>query len=256
MAIVELRELDALDELQQAETLLASIWGAPVLAVDLLRALVVSGNYVAGAWVGPDLVAATAGMLGRDAAGVHLHSIVTGVRPDERTRGVGYALKQHQRAWAAARGIGTIMWTFDPLVRRNAWFNLTRLGAVVTAYHENLYGPMDDTFNRGDETDRCVASWTVDGGTESTSEEPGRPASAAHVLSAAPDGEPVCGEREPGAVLLAWVPEDIVAVRERDPGLARAWRIAARGTLGAAIASGWTATAMLRSGEYVLEPPP
>jgi hypothetical protein len=51
------------------------------------------------------------------------------------------------------------------------------------------------------------------------------------------------------------VPEDIVAIRTHDPALARAWRLAARATIGGAIASGWTATAMLRSGEYVLEPP-
>jgi predicted GNAT superfamily acetyltransferase len=248
------RELVTLEELQQAEALLAEIWGATVFTADLLRALVMSGNYVAGQWRGGELLAASAGILGHDDDGLHLHSLVTGVRPGEQSGGHGYAQKQHQRGWALMRDIPRITWTFDPLVRRNAWFNLTRLGATVTAYHENLYGPMDDVFNRGDETDRCVASWRVHGDAVSTS-EPEAPAIAAHVLTASANGAPVCHDREPGAVLLAWVPEDIVAIRERDSELARAWRLAARATIGAAIDDGWTATTVLRSGEYVLEPP-
>jgi predicted GNAT superfamily acetyltransferase len=250
---VEVHELAALSELQQAEALLTAIWHAPVLTADLLRALVMTGNYVAGAWQEGELIGASAGVYGRDDSGLHLHSIVTGVRPGAQSHGAGYALKQHQRVWAVDRGIGVIMWTFDPLVRRNAWFNLSKLGATVTAYHENLYGPMDDAFNRGDETDRCVASWRVD---RDRRPAPMEPFDAVVILSAAADGEPVCRDAEPGAALLAWVPEDIVAIRARDPVRARSWRLAARATLGTAIESGWTATAMLRSGEYVLEPPP
>jgi predicted GNAT superfamily acetyltransferase len=243
-----------LDDLQAVEALLAEIWAATLFTADLLRALVMTGNYVAGASRGGELLGASAGIFGRDDDRLYLHSLVTGVRPGTQSHGAGFALKQHQRAWATARGIGLITWTFDPLVRRNAWFNLTKLGATVTAYHENLYGPLDDVFNRGDDTDRCVVSWYLHGDAVPTA-EPAEPPSAIRVLDTSGTGEPVCRDREPSAVLLAWVPEDIVAIRARDPARARAWRLAARATLGAAIEEGWTATAMLRSGEYVLEPP-
>ncbi|NEP08647.1 MAG: GNAT family N-acetyltransferase, partial [Okeania sp. SIO4D6] len=47
---------------------------------------------------------------------------MTGILPGVQHSGVGRAMKQHQRDWAIERGIPWITWTFDPLVRRNAWF--------------------------------------------------------------------------------------------------------------------------------------
>lgn len=261
---VEVRELTELGELQQATSLLSTIWGrpstSPTIETDMLRAFALTGNYVAGAWRGSDLVGAATGIHGRNDNGIYLHSVVTGVAPSDQTRHIGFALKQHQRAWALARGIDLITWTFDPLVRRNAWFNLTRLGAEVTGYHENLYGPMDDAINRGDETDRCVVSWRLTGARANAaatgSLERSDPPDAVRILAEATNGEPVCAAPAAGAVLLAWVPEDIAALRLHHPDKARAWRSAARATLGRAIADGYTATAMLRSGWYVLEPRP
>jgi hypothetical protein len=63
-----------------------------------------------------------------------LHSHVTGVVDSMRHAGVGRAIKLHQRDWAAERGLDWITWTFDPLVRRNAWFNIAILGADVHSY--------------------------------------------------------------------------------------------------------------------------
>ena len=79
---------------------------------------------------------------------------------------------------------------------------------------------------------------------------------AARILVAGPAGEPVgtAVAGPAGDVLLAWVPEDIAAMRADDPAQARAWRAAARDTLGRALAGGYAAVDMLRSGWYVLEP--
>ena len=76
-------------------------------------------------------------------------------------RNVGYALKLHQRAWALQRGIATITWTFDPLVRRNAYFNLAKLGVRATRYLPNFYGAMQDPINAGDDTDRLLVDWDL-----------------------------------------------------------------------------------------------
>jgi predicted GNAT superfamily acetyltransferase len=65
----------------------------------------------------------------------------------------------------------------------------------------------------------------------------------------------VCSGAPAGRTLLAWVPEDITAMRAHDAERAHAWRVAARNTLGEAVAEGYRATAMLRSGCYVLESP-
>jgi predicted GNAT superfamily acetyltransferase len=67
------------------------------------------------------------------------------------------------------------------------------------------------------------------------------------ILDEGPTAAPVAGE-----LLLAWVPEDIVALRRSDPGRAQAWRRAARDSFGKAIDDGYVATAMSRSGWYVL----
>ena len=52
--------------------------------------------------------------------------------------------------------------------------------------------------------------------------------------------------------LYAWIPEDIVTLRETDPGCAGAWRQAARDTIGQALADGYRADAITRDGWLVL----
>ena len=264
-AHVELRELTTLAEAQQAEWLLSAIWGrpvdAPTLATDLLRAFSTTGNYVAGAWRGDELVGAAVGIHGRCAERAYLYSVVTGVRSGDQTAHVGFALKQHQRAWALSRDLDLIRWTFDPLVRRNAYFNLTKLGAEVTGYHEDFYGPMHDDFNRGDESDRCVVSWWIAGERAQHAATGDMSLSVSDevvdglgtcILVEGPGGEPVC-HAPSGPVVLAWVPDDIMAIRAREPERARAWRLAVRQTLGHAVEGAYTGVAMMRSGWYLLE---
>ncbi|GAA1896234.1 hypothetical protein [Actinomadura bangladeshensis] len=41
----------------------------------------------------------------------------------------------------------SVIWTFDPPVRRNAHFNLAKLGARAEAYLENHYGQLPDAIN-------------------------------------------------------------------------------------------------------------
>ncbi|PJI52362.1 hypothetical protein CTI14_43535, partial [Methylobacterium radiotolerans] len=67
-----------------------------------------------------------------------LHSHIAGVSGRMRGRSVGFALKVHQRAWALSEGLEEISWTFDPLISRNAHFNLVKLAAEPTSYHRNF----------------------------------------------------------------------------------------------------------------------
>jgi predicted GNAT superfamily acetyltransferase len=247
------RPLVEMHELSAASDLLAAIWGFPPdqgpVTPELLRAFVHTDNYVAGAWHDGVLVGASAGFLGRHPGedAVHLHSHISGVASDRQGGAVGYALKQHQRSWALERGIGVIEWTFDPLVRRNAYFNVSKLGALIVGFEADFYGPMRDAINAGDETDRAVARWDL----QAPSRPPVDVDGAAVILRADGSGRPVA-DRVDGPVLRAWIPEDRQALRDTDPALARGWRHALRETVGRALRRGYVAVGMTRDGWYTL----
>jgi predicted GNAT superfamily acetyltransferase len=252
----DVRPLVEMADLGSAADLLAAIWGYPVgqgpATPELLRALSHSGNYVAGAWVDGDLIGASAGWLGRHAGedAVHLHSHISGVVADRQGGRVGYALKQHQRQWALERDVTTIEWTFDPLVRRNAYFNLAKLGAAVVAFEPDFYGTMRDAINAGEKTDRVVARWDLRAGPVATSD---RSEADGEVILRADDADrPVADAGGRAHTLRAWIPEDYLRLRESDPGLARGWRQALRETVGAALQHGYVAVGMTRDGWYTL----
>ena len=141
-----------------------SVWGStpPVVTVELLTAVAHGGGYVALARAADGRpVGASLGLLARHDDAPALHSHVTGLVEDVRGTGVGRALKLHQRDWAAAHGLDRIVWTFDPLVRRNAWFNLEVLGAEAREYLPSFYGTMSDAINAGDRSDRLLVVWDV-----------------------------------------------------------------------------------------------
>jgi predicted GNAT superfamily acetyltransferase len=258
-------ELTELDDLRALERLFADVWersGDPPIGSDVLKALSHSGNYVAGVRLGGTLVGGLVGWLGGVPPDhLHLHSHILGVTAGSQARGLGFDLKQHQRAWCLDRGVTVIEWTFDPLVRRNAYFNLNKLGAEARAYVVNLYGEMRDGLNAGEKSDRLVISWRLDSQAARDAAE-GRPHDPAAedlqrwridtLLSVGRDGEPVPGSSA-ARVVTCQVPEDIVAVRRSDPQLAHAWRMAVRKALTAAFDAGYRVTGVTRTGWYVLE---
>jgi predicted GNAT superfamily acetyltransferase len=255
---VVVRALDTLSELEAASALIERIWddGEPKAPITTLRALSHAGSFVAGAYEGSELVGVSFGFLGLDASDVHLHSHITGVAPHFRGRSVGYALKQFQRSWSLARGITVAQWTADPLVRGNAYFNLVKLGASIVGYHDDFYGLLRDRLNAGGASDRAVIRWELV--SDRSIRAASRPIAApvlgegAVILRADEDRRPEIGAPVLDATLHAWIPEDIVALRATDPDLALAWRQAARGTIGRALADGYRADMITRDGWLVL----
>jgi predicted GNAT superfamily acetyltransferase len=194
-----------------------------------------------------------------------LHSHIAGVLPAGLGRSVGFALKLHQRAWALRRRVAVIAWTFDPLICRNAYFNLAKLGARPAEYLPNFYGAMDDAINGGTETDRMLVRWELRSGlavgaraarppATSADDERGRGAVAA--LSAGPDGRPVTAPPpavQPGPrTLLVGVPADVETMRMTDPAGAAQWRLALRNVLAPLLAGGARVTGFDKSGWYVV----
>jgi len=260
---VVVRDVTELDELDAVYRLYDGIWRPfpdnPPVTTKLLRALSKAGNYVSGAFDGPMLVGAGVGFFGAPAAHV-LHSHVAGVSAAALGRQVGFALKLHQRAWAMARGISLVEWTFDPLVGRNAHFNITKLGALPVEYLTNFYGGMDDGINGGGDSDRLLVRWELAAdavgracaGTPLPGDaEAERARGAVVALGRSAHDTPVLGSLE-GETLLVAVPHDIGNLRSIDPGQAKEWRGAVREVLGAALADGARITGFDRAGWYVL----
>jgi predicted GNAT superfamily acetyltransferase len=235
----------------------------PPVTAGVLRALVHAGNYCAVAWDGADPVGVCIGFVGLQPPR-SLHSHIAGVLGPATGRGVGYALKMDQRAWALEHGLDTVAWTFDPLVRRNAFFNASRLGARPVAYHVDFYGQMHDAINAGQSSDRLEVLWpladpdviaraagTVEDRT--SSELLGAGADVVLDVSGdAPVRPPSSGQ---ATVRLVRVPADIEGMRIRAGELAARWRREVRDVLGGLMSDGWQVRTVLREGYYVLERP-
>ncbi|MEU8612768.1 GNAT family N-acetyltransferase [Actinoplanes sp. NPDC048791] len=258
-ARVLVRPVHSLAELTTLDRMLAGIWqddaSGPLLSTELLRALAKSGNYVAGAFDGGTLVGAAVAFFAAPGER-ELHSHIAGVSAAAAGRSVGFALKQHQRVWALQRGISTISWTFDPLVARNAYFNLAKLGAVPTEYLANFYGPMHDRINGDDESDRLMVRWdlaapAVVSASAGKPVRSVRPPTATVALRRAGNGGPVPGSFRGQTVVVA-VPEDIESLRRRTPGAAKDWRVAVRETLSTLLADRLRFAGFDRDGWYVL----
>ncbi|MFJ2894980.1 GNAT family N-acetyltransferase [Streptomyces sp. NPDC087218] len=257
---VTVSELHRPEEMHEACRVLDRIWrpasGNPLIPPELLRVFAHSGSYVAGIHRDGRMVGFCLGFLAAEG----LHSHVAGVDDGLRGRHVGFAVKQHQRAWALARGITTITWTFDPLISRNAYFNLAKLGAEPSEYLPDFYGSMQDEVNAGTETDRLMVRWELTG-PRAVASATGTPLPAtagaadgrtAAGLEAGPDGRPVVGDLK-GDTVLVRVPAEAEAMRRDAPALAREWRRALRDVLGGLMAEGHAVTGFTRDGRYVIE---
>ncbi|MFI5697982.1 GNAT family N-acetyltransferase [Kribbella sp. NPDC051586] len=278
---VRIRELRELTELDEVYRLYDSIWrpdpSNPPVTTELLRALTKAGNYVGGAYdghngdnggnggngtngaTGDELIGACVGFFSAPAE-VSMHSHVAGVSGAARGRNVGFALKLHQRAWALRRGVSTISWTFDPLIRRNAYFNVAKLAARPTEYLTNFYGDMRDGINSGDDTDRLLVRWELDTpavGAAAARRSPTTDVTlmpgATVALACGADGRPTIPGSAGDGVLLVAVPADAEGLRRTDPGAAKAWRAALREVLGGLLADGARVTGFDQTGWYVVE---
>ncbi len=164
--MIEIRELVEQPDLVTAVNLQREIWGFSDLDLLPVRLFVVAtkiGGQVLGAFDGARMVGFLISIPGVKPGGhAFLHSQMMGVVADYRNAGVGRLLKFRQRDLALAMGVNLIEWTFDPLETKNAYFNIERLGAVVSRYVLNQYGNTSSKLHAGLPTDRCVAEWFLD----------------------------------------------------------------------------------------------
>ncbi|MGV9669939.1 MULTISPECIES: GNAT family N-acetyltransferase [unclassified Gordonia (in: high G+C Gram-positive bacteria)] len=262
---VRIRELSSTDDLDALTRVFDDVWhpdptNRPV-SVDMLKALSHAGNYVVGAYVDGELAGGTVAFFGAPVGEV-LHSHMTGVSRRGTGRRVGFALKLHQRDWARAQGLSRITWTFDPLVARNAYFNIAKLGAVPVAYHRDFYGAIGDELGGMDESDRMVMSWAIDGPDtvgRNAIDPVGdlRAAGGVAAIDTMDPAHPISGTEEPGPgdTVLVEIPRDIEAMRRVHPVAASRWRQVTRDALSPLLSDGPVRpVSFLRSGCYVFGP--
>jgi predicted GNAT superfamily acetyltransferase len=154
---------------------------------------------------------------------------------------VGYALKLAQRAQGLEQGISVARWTFDPLVARNAYFNLHKLGALADRFERNFYGEMTDALNRGERSDRFVVRWDL----EREPEPRVFDVAAPEVIDEEWNFVGLPPEAERG--VLVRVPADLLELRERDPELAGRSRDAVAHAAEECLAAGLVAVSFLRT---------
>ncbi len=264
--------IENVDEMHQAVDLQRLVWQeseTDIIPAHLMNSAVHSGGLVIGAFVDELLVGFVFGFPGLystpDGPRLKHYSSILGVRPEWQGQGIGFALKRAQWQMVRHQGIDRITWTFDPLLSRNAWLNITRLGAVCSTYLRDFYGEMQDVLNQGLPTDRFDVDWWVNSQRVNRRLSrrrrnalgfnhflAGGAAVVAPLEVALPD--PPGGELLPGIKLgteqsfvLVEIPNDFQAVKALDGRLAARWRLQSRLVFEALFSAGYLVTDFVRS---------
>jgi chorismate synthase len=230
----------------------AEIWGAAFadqVPASLLRVATSIGGLAIGAFDSEGaligFVFSLAGV--RDGEPIHWSHMLA-VREAARGAGVGRHLKELQRAELARRGIGRVLWTFDPLQAPNAHLNFNRLGVRIIDYVENMYGITASPLHHGLATDRLVVmlptapdvavrapvSYASNGGIP--------------VLTPFPRTGDLMADLDPRAapVLLLEIPSNLQQVVARTPDIAATWRAATRDYFRRALRGGYEIAGLRR----------
>lgn len=166
MPAITYRDLYTVEELQAVVPLEMVIWNMadaePAVPHNLMQAFVHNGGHIGGAFDGDKLIGFTLAFPAKRGGEWALWSHMAGVHPHYQRRNIGLQLKMAQRKWALGHGYALIAWTFDPLQRGNAHFNLRLLGAQTYLYHHNFYGAMHDGINQGMPSDRLEVVWLLE----------------------------------------------------------------------------------------------
>jgi predicted GNAT superfamily acetyltransferase len=269
-----IRPLTTAAELRRCVEIQREVWGADFSEVVPPAILTIAprlGGILSGAFDEEGALLGFVFGLTGVRGGVVLHwSDMLAVRPGNRDRGVGDALKRHQRERLLHDGVAHVQWTFDPLESRNAHINFARLGVVAREYVRDFYCLSDSPLHGEIGTDRIIVEWAI------ASDRVARRLSGAALpprhggVAAVPvinlhetgasgprSGSPRLTLDEPR--LLLAVPSDIQALKDADPALARDWRAVTRAAFEAYLRSGYVAVEFVRGdavGYYLLERAP
>jgi len=264
MAAWNIRLLETMEEMSAVEAINREVWPGSetdVVPAHLMITVIHNGGLVLGAFVNEKLVGYVFGFPGLeftpDGPRPKHCSHMAGVLPEHRDSGIGFALKRAQWQMVRHQGLDHITWTYDPLLSRNAFLNIARLGAVCSTYRRSEYGEMRDELNLGLPSDRFQVDWWINTKrVERRLSKHARPALKLNHLTRVgvrpfytvetrPENLVSPPEHVPALdvqLLAAEVPSDFMAMKSTDFSLARDWRFFAREFFETAFAKGYIVT--------------
>ncbi|MEV0083639.1 hypothetical protein [Saccharopolyspora sp. NPDC050642] len=153
------QNLDTAELQRQAAALYRRVFGyqnpdvglSPPLLTGLLRN---GGSAVGAVAADGTLLGFAYGMRGGDGEGMYHYSQAAVVAPESQGLGLGRRLKLAQAAVARDTGMRFMRWSYDPLISRNAHFNLDVLGALGRWYVDDFY--------LHERSDRVVVEWDLE----------------------------------------------------------------------------------------------
>jgi predicted GNAT superfamily acetyltransferase len=261
-AAITIRELKGVHDLKQIEAVEREVWELSDLDTTPLTLAVATqeaGNLWLGAFEGSTLVGFAFGFLGIEDGRPNLHSHMLAVRAPYRNSDLGYKLKLAQRERVLAMRfnesrITEITWTFDPLQSKNAHLNFAKLGVISQSYKIDFYGPETSSTLHRNSTDRLWVKWPLTSrrvrnrlqGKDHRTEMLDALRTLQPLIHFNAHGKP--HRTDLSAALLRQrialeIPSDIGTVEQKDPALAREWRLETR----------WAFTEALQSGFFVAE---
>jgi predicted GNAT superfamily acetyltransferase len=137
---IKIREVSGVKEFNRCIELQRAAFNLPDLEISPLRHFIVTnscGGFTLGAFVEDELVGFVHHLIAVNCGEIIGYSHMAAISPDFQNAGIGARLKWAQREKALSEGVKFIKWTFEPMLPRNAHFNLNRLGATVSSYAEN-----------------------------------------------------------------------------------------------------------------------
>ncbi|PFG18120.1 putative GNAT superfamily acetyltransferase [Propionicimonas paludicola] len=160
--------LSAAADLTSASQLYRDVFGytKPEASLNprLLKALAANGGSMVGAWDATGaLVAFGYGFVGHAGGETYFYSQAVVVADGLQGAGLGRRIKNEQRRLALADGLHRMRWAYNPVLSRNAHFNLSVLGAVGRWFVPDCYG---------DGESRMVVDWDLDQARPAPSPQP------------------------------------------------------------------------------------
>jgi predicted GNAT superfamily acetyltransferase len=264
--------IENMNEMHQAVEIQRLVWlesETDIIPAHLMNSAVHSGGLLIGAYVDQEMVGFVFGFPGfystPDGPRLKHYSSILGIRPEWQGQGIGFALKRAQWQMVRHQGIDRITWTFDPLLSRNAWLNITRLGAVCDTYLRDFYGKMNDVLNQGLPSDRFNVDWWVNSHrvNRRLSRRRRNHLDLVHFLSG---GAPIINPAEMDInvlphpvekveiplgkdlpILLVEIPANFLSLKGADISLALAWRLHSRAIFEDLFKAGYLVTDFVRS---------
>lgn len=164
---IEIREVETVEEIDASLDLQREVFGFNDLEVSPRRYLIVarqSGGFTLGAFDGGKMVGLAITVPAFQGETRVFYSHMAAVSFEYQSYGIGARLKWAQRERALEENVNFIKWTFQPVLARNAFFNLEKLGAVVRRYIPNFYGSgfSNSGVSSTLDSDRVYAEWELD----------------------------------------------------------------------------------------------